>query len=199
MTAREDAMFRGYTVVDCPTIITTHITELVKANMSELLSYTETQKLLHELDKDQQKLVEELIPKRITIGGVQRVCKPADGTDINPRPADNTGRHFRSLFRYSKPDVNHGTCPFASVAPDFKRGRRPGRHYSAGDFIGRMGTAFCRVFIRTGRRKTAVHAAKPNTKIYFTRPTSVRRAGFPRRIAGFADQPRHSPVRSFNY
>lgn len=75
MTAREDAMFHGYTVVDCPTIITTHITELVKANMSELLSYTETQKLLHELDKDQQKLVEELIPKRITVGGVQRVLQ----------------------------------------------------------------------------------------------------------------------------
>lgn len=75
MTAREDAMFRGYTVVDSPTIITTHITELVKANMSELLSYTETQKLLQELDKDQQKLVEELIPKRITVGGVQRVLQ----------------------------------------------------------------------------------------------------------------------------
>lgn len=75
MTAREDAMFRGYTVVDCPTIITTHITELVKANMAELLSYTETQKLLRELDKDQQKLVEELIPKRFTIGGVQRVLQ----------------------------------------------------------------------------------------------------------------------------
>lgn len=75
MTAREDAMFRGYTVVDCPTIITTHITELVKANMSELLSYAETQKLLQELDKDQQKLVEELIPKKITIGGVQRILQ----------------------------------------------------------------------------------------------------------------------------
>ena len=75
MTAREDAMFRGYTVVDCPTIITTHITELVKANMADLLSYTETQKLLRELDKDQQKLVEELIPKRFTIGGVQRVLQ----------------------------------------------------------------------------------------------------------------------------
>lgn len=75
MTAREDAMFRGYTVVDSPTIITTHITELVKANMSELLSYTETQKLLQELDKEQQKLVEELIPKRITVGGVQRVLQ----------------------------------------------------------------------------------------------------------------------------
>ena len=75
MTAREDAMFRGYTVVDSPTIVTTHITELVKANMSELLSYTETQKLLHELDKDQQKLVEELIPKKINIGGVQRILQ----------------------------------------------------------------------------------------------------------------------------
>ncbi len=75
MAMREDAMFRGYTVVDSPTIVTTHITELIKANMSELLSYTETQKLLRELDKDQQKLVEELIPKRISVGGVQRVLQ----------------------------------------------------------------------------------------------------------------------------
>lgn len=72
---REEAMFRGYTVVEPSTIITTHITELVKANMSELLSYTETQKLLDELDKDEQKLVSELIPNKITIGGVQRVLQ----------------------------------------------------------------------------------------------------------------------------
>ena len=72
---REEAMFRGYTVVDPSTIITTHITELVKANMAELLSYTETQKLLDELDKDEQKLVAELIPNKITIGGVQRVLQ----------------------------------------------------------------------------------------------------------------------------
>lgn len=75
LSTREDAMFRGYTVVDSPTIITTHITELVKANMSELMSYTETQKLLQDLDKDQQKLVEELIPKKITVGGVQRILQ----------------------------------------------------------------------------------------------------------------------------
>ncbi len=72
---REEAMFRGYTVVEPSTIITTHITELVKANMAELLSYTETQKLLDELDKDEQKLVAELIPAKITIGGVQRVLQ----------------------------------------------------------------------------------------------------------------------------
>lgn len=72
---REEAMFRGYTVVDPSTVITTHITELVKANMSELLSYTETQKLLDELDKDEQKLVNELVPNKITIGGIQRVLQ----------------------------------------------------------------------------------------------------------------------------
>ena len=52
---REEAMFRGYTVVDPATVVTTHVTELVKENMSELLSYAETQKLLDEMDKEHQK------------------------------------------------------------------------------------------------------------------------------------------------
>ena len=43
---REEALFRGYTVVDPSTVVTTHLTEVIKDNMSELLSYTETQKLL---------------------------------------------------------------------------------------------------------------------------------------------------------
>ncbi len=72
---REEAMFRGYTVVDPATVVTTHITELVKENMPELLSYAETQKLLDELDKDQQKLVKELIPSKVTLGAVQRVLQ----------------------------------------------------------------------------------------------------------------------------
>ena len=46
---REEAMFRGFTVVDAPTVITTHLTEIVRDNMSELLSFAETQKLLDEL------------------------------------------------------------------------------------------------------------------------------------------------------
>ncbi len=72
---REEAMFRGYTVVDPATVVTTHITELVKENMPELLSYAETQKLLDELDKEQQKLVKELVPGKITVGAIQRVLQ----------------------------------------------------------------------------------------------------------------------------
>jgi len=72
---REEALFRGYTVVDPPTVITTHLTEVIKDNMSELLSYSETQKLLNELDKDHQKLVADVIPTQISIGGFQRVLQ----------------------------------------------------------------------------------------------------------------------------
>jgi flagellar biosynthesis protein FlhA len=72
---REEALFRGYTVVDPATVITTHLTEVIKDNMAELLSYAETQKLLDELDKEHQKLIADMIPNQISIGGVQRVLQ----------------------------------------------------------------------------------------------------------------------------
>jgi flagellar biosynthesis protein FlhA len=72
---REEALFRGYTVVDPSTVITTHLTEVIKDNMPELLSYAETQKLLDELDKDQQKLIGDMIPTLISLGGVQRILQ----------------------------------------------------------------------------------------------------------------------------
>lgn len=73
--SREEALFRGYTVVDPPTVVTTHLTEMIKDNMSELLSYAETQKLLDEQDSEQQKLIADLIPSQITVGGLQRVLQ----------------------------------------------------------------------------------------------------------------------------
>jgi flagellar biosynthesis protein FlhA len=72
---REEALFKGYTVVDPSTVITTHLTELIKDNMQELLSFTETQKLLDELGKDHQKLVSDVVPTQISIGGLQRVLQ----------------------------------------------------------------------------------------------------------------------------
>ncbi|WP_420348855.1 flagellar biosynthesis protein FlhA [Pelagibius sp.] len=74
-SSREEALFRGYTVVDPPTVVTTHLTETIKENMSELLSYAETQKLLDEQESEQQKLIADLIPNQITVGGLQRVLQ----------------------------------------------------------------------------------------------------------------------------
>ncbi|MBF0093354.1 MAG: flagellar biosynthesis protein FlhA [Alphaproteobacteria bacterium] len=72
---REEALFRGYTVVDPPTVVTTHLTEVVRENMSDLLSYAETQKLLDDLGREHQKLIADLIPASISVGGVQRVLQ----------------------------------------------------------------------------------------------------------------------------
>ena len=72
---REEASFRGYTVVDPGTVLTTHLTEVLKSHMAELLSYAETKKLLDELPSEQKKLVEELIPAQLSVTGVQRVLQ----------------------------------------------------------------------------------------------------------------------------
>ena len=61
---REEAYVKGYTVVDASTVITTHLTEIVKDNMSDLLSYAETQKLLDELPQNTRNSLKMLCPDR---------------------------------------------------------------------------------------------------------------------------------------
>lgn len=85
---REEAGFRGLTVVDCGTIIATHLTELVKDNIADLLSYTETQKLLTEVHKESEKLVADIIPSKVSISSVQRILQNllAEGISIRDVP-----------------------------------------------------------------------------------------------------------------
>ena len=72
---REEALARGATVVDVPGVLATHLTEIVREHMAELLSFSETQKLLDELPKDQQKLVSDLIPSQVGVSALQRVLQ----------------------------------------------------------------------------------------------------------------------------
>jgi flagellar biosynthesis protein FlhA len=72
---KEEASMKGYTVVDAATVLSTHLTELLKSNMAELLSYGEVQKLLKELPKEQADLVKDLVPGLITVSGIQRVLQ----------------------------------------------------------------------------------------------------------------------------
>ncbi len=72
---RETALIRNLTVVDPASVLTTHLTEIVRDSMAELLSYAETMKLLEELPREQQKLVADLIPSQISAGAVQRVLQ----------------------------------------------------------------------------------------------------------------------------
>ncbi len=72
---KEEASVKGYTVVDAATVLATHLTELIKANMSELLSYGEVQKLIKELPKEQGDLIKDIVPALITVSGIQRVLQ----------------------------------------------------------------------------------------------------------------------------
>ena len=72
---REEATFRGYTIVDPATVLTTHLTEILKENMPDLLSYAEVQKLLKDMPAEQKKLVDDLIPSIVTATTVQRVLQ----------------------------------------------------------------------------------------------------------------------------
>ncbi len=85
---RDEAGFRGLTVVDCGTIITTHLTELVKENIADMLSYTETQKLLNEVHRDAEKLVADIIPSKVSVSTVQRILQNllSEGISIRDIP-----------------------------------------------------------------------------------------------------------------
>ena len=72
---REEATFRGYTIVDPSTVLTTHLTEILKENMADLLTYAEVQKLMKELGVEEKKLVDELIPSVVTVTTLQRVLQ----------------------------------------------------------------------------------------------------------------------------
>jgi flagellar biosynthesis protein FlhA len=72
---REQAQMRGYTVVDASTVLSTHLTEIIKANMPELLTHIEVQKLLNELPKEHTELLREIVPSQITTTGIQRVLQ----------------------------------------------------------------------------------------------------------------------------
>jgi flagellar biosynthesis protein FlhA len=63
----------GYTVVDLASVITTHLTEVIKGHAHELLGRQEVQVLIEQVAKTAPKVVEELIPQAITLGGIVRI------------------------------------------------------------------------------------------------------------------------------
>ncbi|HXY89718.1 MAG TPA: flagellar biosynthesis protein FlhA, partial [Xanthobacteraceae bacterium] len=72
---REEASLRGYTVVDAATVLSTHLAEALKANMADLLSYGEVQKLIKELPKEEADLVKDMVPAHISHSVIQRVLQ----------------------------------------------------------------------------------------------------------------------------
>ena len=137
---RDEAGLRNLTVVDCGTIITTHLAELVKENIADLLSYTETQKLLNEIHKDTEKLVADLVPAKISISGMQRILQNllAEGVSIRDMATILEGvaeatplsqnltqitEHVRSRLarQISVQQTRNGAIPILTLSADWDR------------------------------------------------------------------------------
>ncbi len=74
-SVKESALAKGYTVVDLPTVMTTHLSEIVKRHSFEFLGRQEVQQLLDNLKESHPKVVEELIPNLLSLGGVVKVLQ----------------------------------------------------------------------------------------------------------------------------
>ena len=72
---RERAESLGYTVVDPPSIIATHLTEIIRQHIAELLTRQDVQNLINNIKESNPSLVEELVPKLLGLGEVQKVLQ----------------------------------------------------------------------------------------------------------------------------
>ncbi len=138
-SARDEANLMGLTVVDAATVVTTHLTEIIRDNIADLLSYGETQKLLDDLPQDAQKLVADVIPNRATVSTVQRILQNllAEGVSIRDLAgilegiAEATGftsnvvsmtEHVRARLARQICAANSvgGVLPIATLSPDWE-------------------------------------------------------------------------------
>jgi flagellar biosynthesis protein FlhA len=72
---RDMAQMNGFTVVDCATVVATHLSHLMQVNAARLLGRTETQQLVEHVTKQAPKLIEDVIPKMVGIATIQKVLQ----------------------------------------------------------------------------------------------------------------------------
>ena len=74
-STRDEAERRGYTVVDPSTVVVTHLTEVIKENMPDLLTFEALQNTIDQMDKAHKKLLDDIIPNQFSMGSLQRVLQ----------------------------------------------------------------------------------------------------------------------------
>jgi flagellar biosynthesis protein FlhA len=124
-TLREEAAFKGYTIVDPATVLTTHLTEVIKDNMADLLSVAEVQRLTKELSPEHQKLVEDCVPSQVSWATVQRVLQSLlrervsirDLASIMEAVSEATSMDAVSLIEHVRARLARQLC-FQNRAPD---------------------------------------------------------------------------------
>ena len=118
---KEDAAIKGYTVVDAATVLSTHLTELIKANVSELLSYAEVQ----QADQGSAEGAERTgqghrAGADLDLRHPARAADPAGGAGLDPRPRHHPRRHRRRDLVHTQPGDARRACARAPRPPDLR-------------------------------------------------------------------------------
>jgi flagellar biosynthesis protein FlhA len=141
LALRDEAELKGYSIIDPSTVISTHLTEVLKANVADLLSYSNVQSLLAGLTKEQQKLVEDIIPGQISVSGVQRVLQALLNERISIRDLPTilegiaeiagTGRSTQTIVEHVRARLARQICaanlgqdgnlPLLTLSPQWER------------------------------------------------------------------------------
>src|SRR5690606_1051944 len=124
---RDEAEMQGLSIIDPSTVISTHLTEVLKANVADLLSYANVQSLLSGLPKEQQKLVEDIVPGLISVSGVQRVLQALLNERISIRDLSTIleaiaeiagpGRSVQTIAEHVRSRLARQLCA-ANLGPD---------------------------------------------------------------------------------
>ena len=96
---KEDAEMMGYTVVDPPSVVSTHLTEMIRSNAYDLLGRQETKQLIDHLRETHAILVDELIPSPLSVGELQKVLAKLLKENVSVR---NLPVIFETLADYAK-------------------------------------------------------------------------------------------------
>ena len=195
--AREEASFRGYTVVDPATVLATHLTEIIKEHMSELLTFAEVKKLIKDLPKDTQTLLDDVAPAHISWSGVQRILQNLLKERVSIRDlaaiveaiaeAAPAMHDLVLITEHVRGRLARQIC-YAHRNP---RRLAADRHALAGLGAGVRGSADRRRPASPARAR-AVEAARFRRR----RARRVRESGADGRNARAAHLPRHPPVRA---
>ena len=98
-TVKEDAEILGFTVVDPPSVVSTHLTEVIRANAADLIGRQETKQLVDHVHETYPILVDELTPTPLSIGEIQKVLAKLLSEHVSVR---NLPIIFETLADYSK-------------------------------------------------------------------------------------------------
>jgi flagellar biosynthesis protein FlhA len=191
---RERAQVAGYTLVDPATVLATHLTEVIKSQAHELLGRQEAKNLLDTVSKTHPKVVEELVPKVLSIGEVQKVFQNLlkervsirDNVTILETLADFGGytKNIAALTEYCRQALGRSICKLYqtddgdlqvfTVSPDLEKNIGDGVvHSDQGSYLALeprqakdiMGR-FRRVVETAGTAANPVILCSPNIRMY---------------------------------